>query len=391
MRTQVGIIGAGPAGLLLSHLLHRRGIESVVLESRSRAYVEARIRAGVLEHGTVETLREAGVAGRLDKISMPMRGIDLRFNRTAHRVDFVAATGKQATVYSQHEIVKDLIAARLAAQGRIVFEAEAAGLDGLRGAKPVIRYRQGGEAKELICDYIAGCDGFHGICRDHIPADILKKFDRIYPFAWLGILAETPPASKEVIYAYHERGFALLSMRSPQVSRLYLQCPVDDDENNWSDDRIWSELNRRFELEGGFPVQPGPIVQKGVTAMRSFACEPMQHGRLYLAGDSAHIVPPTGAKGLNLAVADIRVLAGAFEEFYRAGKTDLLERYSEICLRRVWQVQRFSASLCTMLHRFDGDNEFMQRMQIAELDYITGTDAGTKSFAENFIGLPVEV
>jgi p-hydroxybenzoate 3-monooxygenase len=390
MRTQVGIIGAGPAGLMLSHLLHRQGIESVVIESRSRTYCEERVRAGVLEQGTVDLLIETGLGDRLKREGLIHHGIELRFNRRRHRINMFELTGGRAiTVYGQQEVIKDLAQARLNAGGEVHFEAEAVSLQHLEGATPAIRFRQNDEAREITCDFVAGCDGFHGISRPSIPAGAVTMYEREYPFAWLGILAEATPSSKEVTYTNHERGFALLSMRSPTVSRLYLQCKPDENLAEWSDQRIWQELHARTEAED-FVLTEGPILQKGVTPMRSFVVEPMQFGRLYLAGDAAHIVPPTGAKGMNLAIADVTVLARALAEFYKTGRQDLLSRYSQACLRRVWRVQHFSWWMTSMLHRFDGDTGFDHRRQLAELDYVTSSRVGAQSLAENYVGLPLE-
>ena len=390
MRTQVGIVGAGPAGLLLSHLLHLRGIASVVLEARSRDYVEHRIRAGVLEHVVEQLLIETGVGTNMQATGLPHEGIILRFGAHDHRIDFRALTGKHVTVYSQHLLVRDLIAARLAAGGTILFEADAVSLHDIDTTQPRIRYRQAGTEHELTCDVIAGCDGFHGISRPAIEAH-LRIFERDYPFGWLGILADAPPSSAELVYASHDRGFALASMRSPSVSRLYLQCAPDEDLDAWSDDRIWAELQTRFSREGGFTLQEGRITQKGITPMRSFVAEPMQHGRLFLAGDSAHIVPPTGAKGLNLAAGDVAVLARAVEAFYRRGQTALLDAYSATCLDRVWKVQRFSWWMTSMLHRFAAHGDFERRVQLAELAYVTSSAAASTSLAENYVGLKLPV
>jgi len=385
MKTQVGIVGAGPAGLVLSHLLHLSGIQSVVLEAHRRGYVEERVRAGVLEQGTADLLRDTGVGERMSRQGLRHHGIELQFGRSRHRIDFAELTGgKGVTVYAQHEVLKDLIQARLEAGGQILFEVEGVSVQELQGPKPQIRFRKDGNDQELECDFIGGCDGFHGICRPSIPEGALKIFEKAYPFAWLGILAEAPPSSQELIYAHHERGFALLSMRSATISRLYLQCAPEEDILSWEDARIWEELHRRFE------VVEGRMLQKGITGMRSFVAEPMQYGRLFLAGDSAHIVPPTGAKGLNLAVADVRVLAAAIAEYYRSGSTELLDRYSERCLRRVWKVQRFSWWMTSMLHRFADDNPFDVRRQLAELDYVTSSRAASQTLAENYVGLPFE-
>jgi p-hydroxybenzoate 3-monooxygenase len=389
LRTQIGIVGAGPAGLLLAHLLHLQGIESVIVETRSRKYIEERIRAGVLEQGTVDMLVETGVGERLKREGLIHHAIELRFNRRGHRINLYELTGGKAiTIYAQHEVVKDLVSARLAARGQIFFEATDVSVDGFNGTAPSIRLATEGKTHELNCDFIAGCDGFHGVCRPSIPTGVLTEFDRTYPFAWLGILAQAPPSSRELIYAYHERGFALLSMRSMEIGRLYVQVPPEEDIHNWPDDRIWRELHLRFAVDGDWKLTEGPILQKGITPMRSFVVEPMQYGRLYLAGDAAHIVPATGAKGLNLAAADVRLLAQAFADFYSSGRTRLLEQYSQSCLRRVWKAQRFSWWMTSMLHRFDTDGSFDQRRQVAELDYLTGSRAAMTSLAENYVGLP---
>jgi len=390
-RTQVGIVGAGPAGLVLSQLLHLEGIESVVLENCSRQHVEERVRAGVLEQNTVDLLNEMGVGERMNRLGLVHRGIELRFGGRGHRIDFKDLTGgKAVTIYAQNEVIKDLTNARLAANGQIRFEVEDVTVHDLELSTPSIHYRNGGRDEQLSCDFIAGCDGFHGICRPSIPGGVLVTYDRTYPFAWLGILAQAPPSSEELIYCYHDRGFALHSMRSPQITRLYLQCDPEEDIANWSDDRIWDELQTRFDRPNGWALNRGQITQKGITGMRSFVIEPMQYGRLFLAGDAAHIVPPTGAKGLNLAVADVRILARAIAEFYRTRRHDLLDKYSESCLRRVWKVQRFSWWMTSMLHRFQDANPFDQRRQLAELDYVSSSRAASQSLAENYVGLPME-
>ena len=390
MRTQVGIVGAGPAGLVLSHLLHLQGIESVVLENRTREYVQERVRAGVLEQNTVDLLTEMGVGDRLRREGLVHQGISLRFHSLDHRIDFHELTaGRTITIYAQAEVVKDLIDARLASGEAICFEASDVSVHEIDGSHPLIRFRRDGETSELHCDFIAGCDGFHGICRTSIPNGVLTAYERVYPFAWLGILAEAPPSSDELVYSYHDRGFALLSMRTQQLSRLYLQCAPDEDIENWPDERIWQELHQRLACKN-WELAEGPIVQKGISGMRSFVVEPMQYGRLFLAGDAAHIVPPTGAKGLNLAVADVRTLATAITEFYRSGNRELLNKYSATCLRRVWKVQRFSWWMTSMLHRFESDNAFDQRRQLAELDYVTSSRPAAQSLAENYVGLPVE-
>jgi p-hydroxybenzoate 3-monooxygenase len=389
VRTQIGIVGAGPAGLVLSHLLHLQKIESVVLEARSRKYVEERIRAGVLEQGTVDLLVETGVGARVKREGLVHHGIELRFNRRGHRIDlYELSGGKAITVYAQQEVIKDLVAARLEAGGQIIFEVSDVSVHGFDGPKPFIRFRRNGQVEELHCDFIAGCDGFHGVCRPSIPASAITDFDHVYPFSWLGILAQAPPSSQELIYCQHERGFALFSMRTPEVSRLYIQVPNDEDIKSWPDDRIWSELQLRSALDGNWKLARGPVLQKNIAGLRSYVAEPMQYGKLFLAGDAAHIVPATGAKGLNLAVADVRILAQALAEFYKSGKTRLLERYSETCLRRVWKAQRFSWWMTTMLHKFDTDSPFDQHRRIAELDYLTSSRAAMTSLAENYVGLP---
>jgi p-hydroxybenzoate 3-monooxygenase len=388
MRTQVGIVGAGPAGLLLSHLLHLNGIHSLVLEARSREYVENRIRAGVLEYGTEQLLRDCGIGERMAREGMRHAGVVMRFDRADHRIDFSHLVGKHVMVYSQHKLVQDLIAARLAADGQIVFEAKDVVVDGFQSDKPHIRDRHDSAMHHLDCDIVAGCDGFHGVSRPSIPEGQLRVFEREYPFGWLGILAEVPPSSVENVYVTHERGFALLAMRSPTLSRLYLQCAPDEDLAAWSSDRIWHELQTRSAREG-FQLTEGSILQRGITPMRSFVIEPMQCGRLYLAGDAAHIVPPTGAKGLNLAAADVAVLTRAIVAFYRQGSSDGLRAYSATCLPRIWKVQRFSWWMTTLLHRFRGHTPFEQQMQAAELDYLFSSRAASLALAENYVGLPM--
>ena len=388
MRTQVGIVGAGPAGLLLSHLLHLNGIESIVLEARSREYVENRIRAGILEYGTEQMLNESGVGDRMRLEGMLHPGVVMRFDHADHRIDFADLVGKHVMVYSQHKVVQDLIAARLAARGQIVFEAEDVSVHDFQGEHPRITYRRTGTTFEIECDILAGCDGFHGVCRPSIPDSDLRIYEREYPFGWLGILAEAPPSTEENVYVSHERGFALLAMRSPTLSRLYLQCAPDEALTAWSDDRIWSELQTRA-MRDDFRLAEGPILQRGITPMRSFVTEPMQCGRMYLAGDAAHIVPPTGAKGLNLAAADVAVLTRAIAAFYRDGSTELLDAYSTTCLRRVWKVQRFSWWMTTLLHRFFDHTPFERQMQAAELDYVFSSRAASLALAENYVGLPL--
>jgi len=390
-RTQVGIAGAGPAGLILSHLLHLEGIESIVLETHTRPYIEERVRAGVLEQGTVELMVNSGVGERLKREGLLHRGIGLRFAGRSFRIDFQDLIDRTITVYAQQEVIKDLLAARIAAGGEILFEAEVLSMGDLESERPRILYRQGGEEHELVCDFIAGCDGFHGISRAAAPEGALTVFERVYPFAWLGILAAAPPSSEEVTYCHTDRGFALSSMRSPELSRLYLQCDPQEDIRNWPDARIWEELHTRLAAVGAQELTEGPVLQKGITGMRSFMIEPMQYKRLFLAGDAAHIVPPTGAKGLNLAAVDVRVLARALGEFYGRGSRDLLDRYSAICLRHAWKVQRFSWWMTSMLHLFPGDTAFDRRRQLAELDYLTGSRAAQQSLAENYVGLDVSL
>ncbi len=389
MRTQVGIVGAGPAGLVLGHLLHLEGIESVVLESRSREYCQERVRAGLLEQTTTDLLTEIGVGERMKREGLVHHGINIRFRGRTHRIDFAGLTGRYIMIYAQGEVLKDLTDARLAFGGPLFFEVENVGTRDVETARPRIRFEYKGEPNELSCDFIAGCDGFHGVCRPSIPAGALTVYQRDYPFGWLGILAQAPPSSDELIYAYHQRGFALLSMRTPEISRLYIQCTPEEDLRLWPDEKIWRELQIRLCSEEGWKLVEGPVLQKNVAKMHSFVVEPMQYGRLFLAGDAAHIVPPTGAKGLNLAVADVRVLARAIAQFYRSGSKDLLDQYSANCLDRVWKVQRFSWWMTSMLHRFHDDNAFDQRRQLAELDYLTSSRAASLSLAENYVGLPM--
>jgi p-hydroxybenzoate 3-monooxygenase len=392
MRTQVAIIGAGPAGLVLAQLLHQRGIESVVLEARTREYLESRVRAGVLEHQSVDILNAAGAGERMMREGLRHEGIFLHFNGRNHHIDFAELTGKGVMIYGQQEVVRDLITLRLAAQQPLHFKVDSVEVSDFDWSahpsdRPRVRYRLGGQEYTLECDFIAGCDGFHGVCRPSIPARQLTIYERVYPFAWLGILAEAPPASHELIYAHDSRGFALLSMRSPTVSRLYLQCLPEEDLGQWPDERVWTELQARL----GSQLATGRVLQKSVTPMRSFVTEPMSSGRLFLAGDAAHIVPPTGAKGMNLAIADVQVLAGALETFYRSGKKEALAAYSATCLQRVWKVQRFSWWMTALLHRFDSDNAFDQRRQLAELEYLVSSRAAAQTLAENYVGLPLSM
>ncbi|MFF1326118.1 4-hydroxybenzoate 3-monooxygenase [Streptomyces chartreusis] len=390
MRTTVGIIGGGPAGLLLARLLHRAGIDCVVLEARTREYVEARQRAGMLEQGTVDALREAGAAERLTAEGLVHQGIELRFDRERHHIDFPALTGgRTVTIYAQTEIVKDLVALQLADGPPLLFEAEALAVEEPESAMPAVRFVHEGREHTLTCDWIAGCDGFHGIARDAFPAGAGRSYAHEYPYSWLGVMAEVAPSGDELIYARGERGFALHSMRSPSVSRLYLQVPNGTAPDDWPDERIWDELAARFAIDGDWTLERGPITAKSVTSMRSYVHEPMRHGRLLLAGDAAHIVPPTGAKGLNLAVSDVRVLARALIELHRTGDTQLMDRYSELCLQRVWQATRFSDDMTRMLHAQPDGDAFDHRMQLARLRRITASRHAAAELAVNYSGLPL--
>ena len=389
MRTQVAIVGAGPAGLLLAHLLQRAGIESVVVEIRSREYAEHRVRAGVLEQGTVDTLTENGVGARLKREGLVHHGVELRFAGSGHRIDLTELSGgRSITVYGQQEVVKDLIAARLASGEPLLFEASDVRIAGFDRERPRVTFRHAGGEHALDCDFIAGCDGFHGICRESIPAGALTIYERAYPFAWLGILAAAAPSRDELSYASHDRGFALFSMRSSDITRLYLQVAPDESLDAWSDDRIWSELRTRFEGADGWQPEEGAVLERGLTGMRSFVAEPMRHGRLFLAGDAAHIVPPTGAKGLNLAVADVRVLARALARYYASGEVEGLEAYSATCLRRVWRAEHFSWWMTSMLHLDPGGDRLHRRLQLAQLEYVVTSRAAATSLAENYVGIP---
>jgi p-hydroxybenzoate 3-monooxygenase len=391
MRTQVGIVGAGPAGLLLSHLLHLHGIESIVVEARSRDYVEQRVRAGVLEQGTVDLLVGSGAGERLKREALVRDGIELRFAGRRHPLNLRELSGGRAyTIYAQQEIVKDLITVRLAADGRILFDAVDASVRDFDTTAPCIRFRHGGAEMELQCDFIGGCDGFHGVCRPSMPAGALTVFERVYPFGWLGTLVEAETPEQETVYAWHERGFGFFNRRSPTLTRHFLQVAPDEDLANWPDRRIWDELRVRLATDDGWEVTEGPVLNRNITEMRSFVVEPMRHGRLYLAGDAAHIVPPTGAKGLNLAVADVRVLARALGDYYATGRIDLLDAYSATCLRRIWRVEHFSWWMTSMLHRFPGDDAFQQRLQRSQLDYVVSSRAAATTLAENYVGLPYE-
>jgi p-hydroxybenzoate 3-monooxygenase len=387
MRTQVGIVGAGPAGLTLAQLLHREGIESVVLEDRSREYVEHRIRAGVLEQSTVDLLVDAGAGERLRREGLVHHGIELQFDGERHRIPLSElADGRTIVIYGQTEVVKDLVSIRLEDGLPILFEVGDVRVHDLESDRPSIRFTHEGAEQVLECDVIVGCDGFHGICRPSIPAGVLREFSREYPFAWLGILAAVAPSNDELVYAHSERGFALLSLRSPELSRLYVQCRPDEDIAEWPDSRIWDELQLRLGLDG-WTLAEGRILEKGITGMRSFVVEPMRHGRLFLAGDAAHIVPPTGAKGLNLAIHDVRILAEALVSWYGSGSPVLLDAYSDACLRRVWRAEHFSWWMTSMLHRLESDDDFGLRLQLSQLRYVTTSRAAAASLAENYVGL----
>jgi p-hydroxybenzoate 3-monooxygenase len=386
MRTQVGIVGAGPAGLVLGLLLHRAGIESVILERRDRDYIEQRTRAGLLEQNTVDLMHELGVGQRLAREGLQHDGIYLRRQGRTQRIEIARLTGRHVTIYGQQEVVKDLIAALLDRGGALRFDVSDVAVHELDSDGPRITYREEGESRELRCDFIAGCDGFHGVCRESFPRGLLTEYEYVYPFAWLGILAEAAPATDELVYAWHERGFALYTMRSKKISRLYLQVPADEQLEGWSDERIWRELQTRLATEG-WRVNEGPILEKGITPMRSFVSEPMRHGRLFLAGDAAHIVPPTGAKGLNLAVNDVRLLAAALVARYNEGSDAALELYSETALRRVWRAQDFSNYMTQLLHDLGG-GPFESRLQLARLEYLSRSTVAATSLAENYAGLP---
>jgi len=389
MRTRVGIIGAGPAGLMLSLLLSMEGIDSIVLENRDREGIESTIRAGVLEQGTVDRMTELGLGERMKREGSVHHGIELRFDGEGHRIPLSELTnGRAITVYPQHEVIKDFIAARLNQGGPILFNVEDVQVSNISSSQPSLRFVHEHEQMELQCDFIAGCDGFHGVSRSSIPAEKQNVFTRSYPFGWLGILMQAPPSTHELIYTYHERGFALVSTRSPELQRMYIQCDPQDEIANWSDTMILEELQARLATTDNWKLLVGPIIQKSILAMRSFVIEPMQYGRLFLAGDAAHIVPPTGAKGLNLAVADVRHLARALTIFYKQNRTDLLEAYSTTCLRRVWRAEHFSWWMTSMLHRFLDDDAFQQRMQRSQLDYTVSSRAAATSLAENYVGLP---
>lgn len=389
MRSQVAIIGSGPAGLLLAQLLHLAGIDTVILERQSRDHVEGRIRAGVLEQGTVDLLEEAGVGSRLKAEGLVHTGFDICIDGTRHRIDLEGLTGgKTVTVYGQTEVTKDLIAARIDQGLPLIFEAVNVALHDIDSDRPRVTYEKDGEAHTIECAAIAGCDGFHGVSRKSMPQDVLRTYERVYPFGWLGILADVPPVSHELIYATHADGFALASMRSETRSRYYIQCPLETDVADWPDDRLWAELKTRFGTEAAATLQTGPSIEKSVAPLRSFVAEPMRHGRLFLAGDAAHIVPPTGAKGLNLAAADVRILSWALIDLFKGGSTAGIDGYSAACLARVWKVQRFSWWFSTQLHNFDNEPAFERRVHRAELEYLLESESAQKTLAENYVGLP---
>jgi p-hydroxybenzoate 3-monooxygenase len=387
MRTQVGIVGAGPAGLTLAHLLQRDGIESVVLEDRTREYVEHRIRAGVLEQSIADLLVDTGAGDRLSREGIVHHGIELQFSGERHRVPLSELTGgRSIVIYGQTEVVKDLIGLRLDSGLPLLFGVSDVDVHELDSEQPTIRFTHEGSEQVLECDVVAGCDGYHGVCRRSIPAGVLREFSREYPFGWLGILAAVAPSNDELVYAHHERGFALLSLRSPELGRLYIQCRPDEDLAEWPDERIWEELQLRLGLDG-WALAEGPVLEKGVTGMRSYVAEPMRHGRLFLAGDAAHIVPPTGAKGLNLALHDVTLLAEALVSWYRTGSATLLDAYSDTCLRRVWRAEHFSWWMTSMLHRSESDGDFGLKLQLSQLRYVTSSRAAATSLAENYVGL----
>jgi len=389
MRTQVGIVGAGPAGLMLARLLHLQGISSIIIENRSRDYIENRVRAGLIEHWAADLLTDVGVGERLKAEGMLHWGINIGINGDLHRIDFKKLVDKRVTIYGQQEVVKDLVAQRLGYGGPLLFEVDGVSLHDLTTDRPKIRFTHDGKPQEIECDFIAGCDGFHGIARPSFPDGALTVFERDYPFGWLGILTESPPPDHELIYSYTDRGFALYTMRSPSISRLYLQCDHDEEIENWPDARIWEELHKR--LGGARKLQEGKMLQKGITPMRSFVVEPMQHGRLFLAGDSAHIVPPTGAKGMNLAFADVLVFSRALEAFYKTNNNERLASYSADCLKRVWYAQRFSWWMTQIMHRFPHETPFDRRRQLSDLVYITSSQAASTMLAEQYVGLPLEL
>ena len=391
MKTQVAIIGAGPSGLLLGQLLHKAGISNVILERQTPDYVLSRIRAGVLEQGMVDLLRKAGVSERMDAEGLPHTGVELALNGRRVHIDLKTLTGgKTVMIYGQTEVTRDLMAARAASGAQSIYEASNVRPHDMKSEQPYVTYEKDGETHRLDCDYIAGCDGFHGVARQSIPEDSIKTFERVYPFGWLGILADTPPVNEELVYATHERGFALCSMRSPTRTRYYVQVDADEKVEDWSDERFWNELKARLPQDLAARMVTGPSIEKSIAPLRSFVAEPMQYGRMFLVGDAAHIVPPTGAKGLNLAASDVSTLFDILCKVYQEGRTDLLAKYSEVCLRRVWKAERFSWWMTTMLHKFPDNDEFTQRILQTELDYFVSSEAGRQTIAENYVGLPYE-
>jgi p-hydroxybenzoate 3-monooxygenase len=388
VRTQVAIIGSGPAGLLLGQLLHLAGVDAVIVERRSKEYVIGRLRAGLLEQGTVDLMGRVGAAGRLRRHGLAHDGLDLCFGGVRHRIDLHGLTGRRVTIYGQTEMTRDLIEVREACGAKTVYDADDVSIHDFDGTRPRVRYRKDGAAHELECDFVAGCDGSHGVCRPSVPAAAIRTYERIYPFAWLGILSDTPPVSHELVYVHHERGFALCTMRSPTRSRLYIQCAGDERVEDWTDERFWDELRSRLDPATAEAMVTGPAIETTFTALRSFVAEPMRFGRLFLAGDAAHIVPPTGAKGLNLAASDVHYLSEALIEHYRTGGTAALDAYSARALRRVWQAERFSWWMTALLHRFPETGPFGWKMQLAELDYIASSPAAAKAMADNYVGLP---
>jgi p-hydroxybenzoate 3-monooxygenase len=390
MDTKVAIVGAGPSGLLLSRLLHRAGIDNIVLERRSAEYVLSRIRAGVLERGTVDLLHAAGVGGRCHREGLVHEGIGIAFEGARHRIDFQALTGSVLTVYGQTEVTRDLMDALSADDAAPHYEAEVTAIEDFDGERPTVRYRENGEEKSLTCEFVAGCDGYHGVSRPSLPERSYQAFERVYPFGWLGVLSETVPVSDELIYANHERGFALCSMRTHHLSRYYVQCSLEDRVEDWADERFWDELRRRIDPPAAEALETGPSIEKSIAPLRSFVTEPLRFGRLLLAGDAAHIVPPTGAKGLNLAASDVRYLANALIEHYLEGSSAALDAYSKTCLRRVWKAERFSWWMTSLLHLFPETGAFGRKIQLAELDYLVGSKAASTALAENYVGLRFE-
>ena len=391
-RTQVAIIGAGPSGLLLAQLLHKAGIDNVIVERQSAEYVLGRIRAGVLEQTTVDLLDQAGVGARMHREGLVHQGVELAFDGARHRIDFHALTGgKHVMVYGQTEVTHDLMDARTAEGRTTIYEAKDVSLHDFDGDAPSVRYRKDGAEHELRCDFIAGCDGYHGVSRASVPQQALTTYERVYPFGWLGVLADTPPVAHELIYSNHERGFALCSMRSPTRTRYYIQCSLDDQVEQWSDDAFWDELRRRLDREAAETLVTGPSIEKSIAPLRSFVAEPMRFARLFLAGDAAHIVPPTGAKGLNLAASDVHFLSRALIEHYTERSNAGIDRYSETCLRRVWKASRFSWWFTSLMHKFPDTGAIGQKLQHAELDYLVRSRAASTAMAENYVGLPFEV